>query len=96
VIKQVGHEYKSIFIYAKFDGPLISLKFATLSGGRLGFGFHSMVRPPTMEQLNDFPLINNGAGTDAGNNPMKILDKLRKGVKPWITSKRTHTGLPLA
>ncbi|MCJ1248188.1 hypothetical protein MMC30_005405 [Trapelia coarctata] len=91
VVTKGNEEYKSIFIFAKLDGPLITLEFATISGVRLGFGFNSVVRSPTIDQLTEFPFINNpGTGS-----PMDILKSMTDSKSkdpindpPWVTPKR--------
>lgn len=63
---------------------LVTLEFATISGVRLGFGFNSLVRSPTIAELTDFPFIKNSGSVGAGNNPMTIL----KNMTPkWVTPK---------
>lgn len=83
--------YKSIFIFAKLDGPLVELEFARISGIRLGFGYNSAVRSPSTEELFQFPFVNDSGLGNAGNNPAKILASMTKGVdnkRPWVESKR--------
>ncbi|KAF2001040.1 hypothetical protein P154DRAFT_575420 [Amniculicola lignicola CBS 123094] len=79
--------YKSVFVFAKLDGPIIDFQFAILRGLRIGFGYNSMVRSPAVEELHDFPLLSNGASDGAGNHPMKILENMRGGERPWIQLK---------
>jgi hypothetical protein len=57
VTKANGGTYKSVFIYAKLDGPLIDLEFAILKGIRIGFGYNSIIRQPGIQDLFQFPLI---------------------------------------
>jgi hypothetical protein len=57
VTKADGSTYKSVFIYAKLDGPLIDLEFAILKGVRIGFGYNSVIRQPGIQDLFAFPLI---------------------------------------
>ncbi|KAF2994237.1 hypothetical protein E8E13_000189 [Curvularia kusanoi] len=86
VTTNVGN-YKSVFIYAKLDGPIIDFEFAILRGLRIGFGYNSMVRSPAPDELFQFPLLDNGSATGAGNHPMAILEKMRGGDNPWIQLK---------
>jgi hypothetical protein len=86
-----GASYKSIFIFAKLDGPIIELEFATISGVRLGFGYNSIVRSPTNAELTEFPFISDQGIDGAGNNPMKILDSMTKPTPTadaWVTPKQ--------
>jgi len=82
--------YKSVFVYAKLDGPLVSLAFATISGVRLGFGYNSSVRFPTMAELPQFPFLDGSAEANAGNDPMLLLNALvgsRGSNQPWVSPK---------
>lgn len=81
-------KYKSIFLYAKLDGPLIDLQIAIIKGVRLGFGYNSFVRSPQVHELADFPFISDSGISEAGNNPMKILEGMRGGVYPWVAPKQ--------
>jgi hypothetical protein len=60
-------EFKSVFVYAKLDGPIIDLEFAMLEGLRIGFGYNSSVRSPAVEELAQFPLIDDSSSSSAGN-----------------------------
>jgi hypothetical protein len=66
--------FKSVFIYAKLDGPIIDFEFAILRGLRIGFGYNSMVRSPAVEELYQFPLIDDGAASNTGNVRSTALD----------------------
>lgn len=82
--------YKSVFVYAKLDGPLVSLAFATISGVRLGFGYNSSVRFPTMAELPQFPFLDGSAEANAGSDPMLLLNALVRssgGNQPWVSPK---------
>jgi hypothetical protein len=46
---QDEQQYKSVFVYAKLDGPLITLEFATIEGVRLGFGYNSVIGSKSRE-----------------------------------------------
>ena len=72
--------YKSVFIFAKLDGPLISLELATIEGIRLGFGYNSFVQPPNLNDLTSFPFI---ADTPPGlTDPMQVLQAMQQVVSP--------------
>lgn len=79
------HDYKSVFIYAKLDGPLITFEFATISGMRLGFGYNSMVRSPGIDELTSFPFINDSES--AGSNPLDIVKHMTQSTPPWVSPK---------
>lgn len=86
-VEERGVQFKSVFIFAKLDGPIIDFQFAILRGLRIGFGYNSIVRSPAVEELFDFPLISNGASDGAGNHPMAILEKMSGGENPWVQLK---------
>ncbi|KAK0108293.1 hypothetical protein ONS95_003109 [Cadophora gregata] len=86
-VEERGVQFKSVFIFAKLDGPIIDFQFAILRGLRIGFGYNSIVRSPAVEELFDFPLISNGASEGAGNHPMAILEKMSGGENPWVQLK---------
>ena len=91
VITKGSKNYKSIFIYAKLDGPVITLAFATISGVRLGFGYNSIVRQPTGPELDQFPFLSDQGVDGAGNNPMNILRSMtqpQNGSVPWVSSQQ--------
>jgi hypothetical protein len=76
------NDYKSVFLYAKLDGPLITLEFATISGIRLGFGYNSMVRSPSLAELTSFPFIDDS--DSKGTNPLDIVKNMTQGSPPWV------------
>ncbi|KAG4427792.1 hypothetical protein IFR05_016724, partial [Cadophora sp. M221] len=79
-----GPQFKSVFLYGKLDGPLVTLEFATISGVRLGFGYNSLVRLPKAEQLYQFPFISDSV---TGDDPLKILNALKDGPNPFVYTK---------
>lgn len=76
---------------------LVTLEFATISGVRLGFGFNSMVRSPSINELADFPFIKTSGAAGASNNPMAILQSMDPlWVQPkqdsyWLAAGMTIT-----
>lgn len=70
-----GLTFKTVFIFAKLNGPLIELEVATLGGITLGFGYNSDIKFPAIEQVGDFPFISNAAG-GAGSDPLDVMQKL--------------------
>ncbi len=82
--------YKSIFVFAKLDGPLVTLEFATISNVRLGFGYNSIVRAPANDELTVFPFISDSGVDGAGNDPLMVLKSMAesKDSKPaWVSPK---------
>lgn len=64
---------------------LITLGFATISGVRLGLGYNSFVRTPRLEEITQFPFVNDGAVSGTGNDPMKILAVMTETDPAWVT-----------
>ena len=86
-----GNSYKSVFVFAKLMGPLITLEFAVISGVRLGFGYNSLVRSPAISEITDFPFISDDAASGSGNNPIEMLNAMTKGANgkaPWVSVKQ--------
>ena len=73
--KPEGGSFKTVFIFAKLNGPLIELEFVTIGGITLGFGYNSSVRFPSITQVPDFPFIANSAG-GADDDPLSTMTKL--------------------
>jgi hypothetical protein len=67
IVTTTSGKFKSVFVFAKLDGPIIDFEFAILRGLRIGFGYNSSVRSPAVEELYQFPLIDNGSVSGAGN-----------------------------
>jgi Family of unknown function (DUF6603) len=87
IVTSPTSNYKSVFVYAKLNGPLVSIGFATIAGVRLGFGYNSVVRSPTMAELPQFPFLDGSAESGAGNDPLKILTAMTGGStgKAWVS-----------
>ncbi|KAH6632440.1 hypothetical protein F5144DRAFT_650477 [Chaetomium tenue] len=49
--------YTTIFIFAKLDGPLISVGFADITGLTAGFGYNSEAKIPTIKDVTSYPLV---------------------------------------
>jgi hypothetical protein len=97
VITSGTNSYKSVFVYAKLNGPLFTLAFATVSGVRAGFGYNSICRSPTMDELPDFPFLSGSDEDGAGDDPIEILQAIIGGggdgggssnsTTPWVSPK---------
>ena len=64
--------FKTAFVFAKLEGPLVTLAFAEISGVTGGFGYNSEIRKPTIETVHEFAffnskLISNDLITTLGN-----------------------------
>ena len=92
------HTYKSVFIFAKLNGPLIEFEFAEISGICGGFGYNSDLRFPTLAELDQFPFVSKPAGATSsgddlsGTDPLAVLKALTdptagSKVGGWVTSR---------
>ncbi|KAL9607824.1 MAG: hypothetical protein Q9167_007297 [Letrouitia subvulpina] len=70
-------ELKSVFIFGRFDGPLLTLEFAEISGVEVGFGYNYSLRTPQASDVLSFPLVQ---GVTAQPNPMDTLTSFSKYV----------------
>ena len=50
-------DFKTAFVFAKLEGPLVTLAFAEISGITGGFGYNSEITLPTIETVPNFPFI---------------------------------------
>ncbi|RYP41838.1 hypothetical protein DL767_000739 [Monosporascus sp. MG133] len=76
--------FRSIFVFAKLDGPLVTLEFAEITGICGGFGYNSNLRVPTADEIYQFPFV---ASTDLGGteNALQVLKKLTDpGPAGWF------------
>ncbi|KND88092.1 hypothetical protein TOPH_07323 [Tolypocladium ophioglossoides CBS 100239] len=67
--------FRSVFVFAKLNGPLVTLEFAEINSICGGFGYNSSVRLPTVDQVYEFPLIASSGLSDT-HNAMEVLEKL--------------------
>ncbi|CVK96645.1 uncharacterized protein FMAN_10975 [Fusarium mangiferae] len=70
-----NRSFQSVFVFAKLNGPLMTLAFAEISGICGGFGYNSSVRLPSVDQVSDFPFINSGRLSN-NENAMEVLKEL--------------------
>ncbi|GIK00104.1 hypothetical protein Aspvir_004119 [Aspergillus viridinutans] len=67
--------FKSVFVFAKLDGPLIEFEFAEVSGITAGFGYNSALRFPSLPELPSFPFVSNPSGLST-TDPVELLQAL--------------------
>ncbi|KAF2465819.1 uncharacterized protein BDR25DRAFT_378525 [Lindgomyces ingoldianus] len=82
-------DFKSVFVFARLDGPLFTLEFAEISGVSAGFGYNYDLRLPTAGEIMDFPLVH---GPESSDDPMKLLSSRkeeRSSFVNWTTAKET-------
>jgi hypothetical protein len=78
VKKQDGSNgtFKTVFIFAKLNGPLIELEIVTIGGITLGFGYNSTVTHPRIEDVANFPLLSNPNIAQGSGDPLSVMTKL--------------------
>ncbi len=54
----------SLFVYALIDYPLGGPAFFYVEGGAAGFGYNRSLKVPSIEQLSQFPLVEQALSTD--------------------------------
>ncbi len=77
-----GGSFKTVFFFAKLNGPLIELEFVTIGGICLGFGYNSSnsaIR--ACMEVPAFPFIANSSLP--GGDPLSIMQKL-SGADPTV------------
>ena len=90
-ITKDGNTYKSVFIFAKLDGPLVELEFAEISGICGGFGYNSYVRYPSLAEIYSFPFVDNPSGSST-SDPLALLESLTSDNpsnpnKGWVSDQ---------
>lgn len=75
-----GHKpqdiFRSVFVFARLDGPLVTLEFAEISGVTGGFGYNSEVRIPTADQVVNFPFVKSTSLGGATESAVTTLERL--------------------
>lgn len=66
-------DFKTAFVFAKLEGPLITLAFAEISGITGGFGYNSDIKHPTVETVRSFPFLE---GSKISDNLLDTLGNL--------------------
>ncbi|KAF2657052.1 hypothetical protein K491DRAFT_348351 [Lophiostoma macrostomum CBS 122681] len=84
-------DYKSVFAFAKLQGPIISFGYAEVNGIVGGFGYNSFMRMPRLEEIKSFPFIamNSGGSKTATN----VVDQMAAFVDsklpdPWFKAQQ--------
>ncbi|KAI0117296.1 hypothetical protein F4814DRAFT_415811 [Daldinia grandis] len=82
--KGTSNSFKTVFVFAKLNGPLVTLGFAEINSICGGFGYNSSVRLPTVDEVYDFPFIANSQ-LSGSENAMAALEKLvDPGAGGWF------------
>ncbi|KAL8672156.1 MAG: hypothetical protein Q9168_003379, partial [Polycauliona sp. 1 TL-2023] len=72
-----ANDLKSVFVFGRFDGPLLTLEFAEISGVEVGFGYNYSLRTPLASDVLNFPLVQ---GVTTQSDPMTTLTQFSKYV----------------
>jgi len=75
--------YKTVFVFAKLTGPLITLAFAEIQGICGGFGYNNTIGYPTISEVPGYPFINNSG---LSSDPLKALESLLE-PNGWVQPK---------
>lgn len=77
--------FTSVFVFARLDGPLVTLEFAEISGVTGGFGYKSQVRVPAADQISNFPFIATQQLDGASGSALDALQRLTSpGQGGWF------------
>ncbi|KAK3944843.1 hypothetical protein QBC46DRAFT_251239 [Diplogelasinospora grovesii] len=68
--------FTSVFVFARLDGPLVTLEFAEISGVTGGFGYKSEVRVPTADQVVNFPFVKPTSLAGATESAIATLERI--------------------
>ncbi|KAF5590580.1 uncharacterized protein FSUBG_10796 [Fusarium subglutinans] len=79
-----SNSFQSVFVFAKLNGPLMTLAFAEISGICGGFGYNSSVRLPSVDQVSDFPFINSGRLSNNENAQQVLLELVDPSAGGWF------------
>ncbi|KAJ0166835.1 hypothetical protein CTA2_5664 [Colletotrichum tanaceti] len=89
-------DFKTVFVFAKLNGPLISFGFAEVNGIVGGFGYNSVLRMPGVGEVTKFPFVSlNGGGQDPAGNVLEQFAALTDtngggggGDDAWFKSQK--------
>ncbi|KAF4472325.1 hypothetical protein FALBO_769 [Fusarium albosuccineum] len=83
-LKNSSNSFQSVFVFAKLNGPLMTLAFAELSGICGGFDYNSSVRLPSIDQVSDFPFINSSRLSGNDNAQQVLLELVDPLAGGWF------------
>jgi hypothetical protein len=84
-VTQHNETFKTVFLFAELEGPLITLEFASLEDICGGFGYNSDLTFPTASQVPTFPFIGANMAGKTGTTPIDTIKKITDGT--WINAK---------
>ncbi|KAF5621321.1 uncharacterized protein FTJAE_11350 [Fusarium tjaetaba] len=79
-----SNSFQSVFVFAKLNGPLMTLAFAEISGICGGFGYNSSVRLPSIDQVSDFPFINSSSLSNNDNAQQVLMELVSPTGGGWF------------
>lgn len=83
-LKNSSNSFQSVFVFAKLNGPLMTLGFAEISGICGGFGYNSSVRLPSIDQVSEFPFINSSRLSGNDNAQEVLLELVDPSAGGWF------------
>lgn len=79
-----GSPFTSVFVFAKLNGPLVTLEFAEISGVTGGFGYNSTVRLPRPAEIAEFPFVA-PMNLDGADRALDVLTRITDpGPAGWF------------
>lgn len=76
-------KFRTVFVFVKLSGPLITLGYVEISGICGGFGYNNTIGYPTITEVPTYPFIDS---TSLGTDPIAALNKLSE-PKGWVQPK---------
>ncbi|RPA73819.1 hypothetical protein BJ508DRAFT_333709 [Ascobolus immersus RN42] len=82
--------YNPIFVFARLQGPLVDMGYATISGVTGGFGYRTDIRLPSLNEITEFPFISAPDVPPKPGGKSGVLAKLESLInvdpkKAWFT-----------
>jgi len=84
-------DFRSVFLFGRLDGPLLTLEFIEISGVAVSFGYNYSLRTPTGDTLEDFPLLSKEGPPTTSGNPLSLMlggANDPSSFSSWITAAR--------
>lgn len=91
---------QSMFLYAELGAAFGGPPAFRVTAVKAGFGYHSALRVPAIDQVAGFPLLRGLAGAGEGTpaEPLDVLKELTEGsdgAPAWVTPREGNTWLAL-
>lgn len=78
----INNTFKTVALFCKLEGPLVEFEFGEISAICGGFGYNSMLKFPTIDQVSYFPFVAQDA---IGSSPLDTIKLMGPGG--WVTPK---------